>query len=92
MHTTKSASSAFAKPWPMLFAFLLFAIGGLQAQEKPDLDWLLGTWHIPQMNVYETWELAENGAGYEGRSVYRLAEGERLFEDFRVHLKGDSGF
>jgi catechol 2,3-dioxygenase-like lactoylglutathione lyase family enzyme len=70
----------------VLSLVLLFAFGALQAQEQPNLDWLLGTWHIPQMNVYETWEKAENGAGYEGQSVYRRPEGERLFESFKVHL------
>lgn len=67
------------------FAFLLFAFGQSKAQEKPELDFLLGTWHIPQMNLYETWEKAENGEGYSGKAVARLSEGERLFETFEVH-------
>jgi catechol 2,3-dioxygenase-like lactoylglutathione lyase family enzyme len=69
-----------------LLALALAAASGPSAlaADAPDLDFLIGTWHIPQMNLYETWEKAASGEGYDGRAVVRRDGEERVFETFTV--------
>lgn len=50
--------------------------------EKPNLDFLLGTWFIAEMNMFETWE--KDGEGYKGRAYFKQGEEEKLFETFTV--------
>jgi catechol 2,3-dioxygenase-like lactoylglutathione lyase family enzyme len=47
-----------------------------------DLDYLLGTWHIPQMNMYESWEKTDDG--YAGKAYYLRGGEESIFELFTV--------
>ncbi|GEM_PF-785313 len=72
-----------------LFAVLLLLVSNpvvLRAHslspEKPNLDFMLGTWFIAEMNMFETWE--KNGDGYSGRAYFKQGEEEKLFETFEV--------
>ena len=76
---------------PVLMIFLLLSKGPAYAQsapsssEAPNLDFLIGTWFIAEMNVHENWE--KDGAGYKGRAYSKLSDGsEKPFETFKVHL------
>ena len=48
--------------------------------DQPELDFLLGTWYIQEMELLETWE--KTPQGYLGRAVHR--ESGDLFETFSV--------
>ena len=73
---------------PLTFLFLVASFNLKAAPlpaEKPNLDFLLGTWFVDGMNMYETWE--KDGNGYKGRGYFLIGQEEKLFENFRVAEK-----
>jgi len=76
---TRIQTSWRAALWLLLLAMpaQLLAGGG-----EPDLNFLLGTWHIPQMNMYESWEKTDDG--YAGKAYYLRGGEESVFEVFTV--------
>jgi predicted lactoylglutathione lyase len=65
----------------MTFTTVVLRAGAL-SPEKPNLDFLLGTWFIAEMNMFETWQ--KNGDGYNGRAYFKKGGEEKLFETFEV--------
>src|SRR5688572_20376420 len=74
----------------IIIALLNFIIIHFSAAQQKEFGWLRGTWKLKDKNIFETWEVADDGKTMEGSS-YRIKGNDTIaMEQIKLTFEGNA--